>query len=336
MCVAPQLSSVAMTTTGEAAAPPGEGVARMSQEDFQVAVARALTAHETTLNLAKQQLELDLLLVDEGLKQEVVDALASAGPTAVKRVVAFKVVTGRLLADEIPGGRRLAGESDQHLADSILRFKPKQAKHDTPRDGKPWVWTLAPSFGATQNFREALADLAANGGNERLKVRRPQVFWGPAVRALAEGVLGKDVKGKGKGDKNDGKGKGKDGKGKGKKGKDKSKDKSRGKEKNEGKAKDAVPAAAFVPPTEPPPSTASTPTAEFGVSETAATENPSSGSGTQSYAALVAEDEASSLDAEMAHLKRESKDVPEAAAPLKKSNSPVVERRPTKAAGTRP
>ena len=207
-----------MTTTGEAAAPPGEGVARMSQEDFQVAVARALTAHETTLNLAKQQLELDLLLVDEGLKQEVVDALASAGPTAVKRVVAIKVVTGRLLADEIPGGRRLAGESDQHLADSILRFKPKQAKHDTPRDGKPWVWTLAPSFGATQNFREALADLAANGGNERLKVRRPQVFWGPAVRALAEGVLGKDVKGKGKGDKNDGKGKGKDGKGKGKKG----------------------------------------------------------------------------------------------------------------------
>ena len=159
-------NAAAPAAPAAAAAPEGFALSN----EFQQQVVRVLAAHETALNQVKQQLELDFLVYDEGLKQELVDVVADTTGNPPKRVAAFKVVVGRLLADEIPGARRLEAETNENLAAALLRFKPKK---DTPKDGFPWVWTLAPGVGVTQNFREAVSDLAAHGGNDRLKVRRP-------------------------------------------------------------------------------------------------------------------------------------------------------------------
>ena len=188
--------SVTTSATTVAGAAPVVPEALALSTEFQQQAVRALTAHETALNQMKANLELDFLVYDEGLKQELVDTAADNTGNTPKRVAAFKVVVARLLADEIPGARRLEAETNENLVAALLRFKPKK---DTPREGFPWVWTLAPGVGVTQNFREAVSDLAAHGGNERLKVRRPLQYWGLAVSALAQTVLGKDGKAKGKG-----------------------------------------------------------------------------------------------------------------------------------------
>ena len=60
-----------------------------------------------------------------------------------------------------------------------------------------------------------MADLVASGGNSRVQIRRPQQFWGPAVSALAQSVLGKEKGEKGTKGKDKGKGKGKKGKSRG-------------------------------------------------------------------------------------------------------------------------
>ena len=320
---------MALTGSSTANVPAAE----MPQAEFQAHVTRALTAHETAVNLAKQEVELDFLLGDEKLKQEMVDALAADSGSTPKRVVAFKVVTARLVADEVPGARRLAAESEQNLTDGILRFK---SRHFEPREGKPWVFSLAPGLGVTQNFREALADLAACGGNERLKVRRPLLHWGPAVSTLAQSVLGKD-KSK-KGGKEGSKGKGKGGKDKGKKGRGKGK----GKEKTAATNNAVPPAAAFVPPAAPPPtqtvpSGGSTPTLPAETAEpTVAASEPSSGSTAPpaTYASLAADDEANFLDAEMgvAGGKRDGDKALSAHVPFKKSSPSVERKAPAKAA----
>ena len=303
----------------------------LPNDEFQTQVARALTAHESSLNQLRQQLELDFLVYDAEVKQQLEDALASHVPTGgtPKRVSTFKLVLARLVADGVPGGRRLDSESKEHLTSSLLRFKPKKP---TPKNNYPWVFTLAPAVGATQNFREALADLAAHGGNDRVKVRKPLSNWGPAVSLLAERVLGKDVKGKGKD-----KGKEKDGKkGKGKGSKSKDGGRGKGKDKPAAFVRTAPPPAALVPPTGPPPlqtaarSGSSTPTLPEEPTEAALTGGPSASSGAaplQTYANLAAVDENAALDAEMDldRPKREAEG--STAVPFKKSNSPAAERK---------
>ena len=353
-------NAAANTSTGAppAAAPQATTRADPSQgmsAEFQQQVVRVLAAHETAVNQMKQQLELDFLVYDEGLKQELQGAMADNTGTGAtpKRVTAFRVVVSRLVLDDIRGGRRLEAESNENLAAALLRFKPKK---DTPRDGYPWVFTLAPGVGVTQNFREALADLAAHGGNERVKVRRPLPYWGPTVSALAQSVLGKDTKGKGKnkGGKDGKKGKGKGGKDKGGKGKGKDQPAGKGASRATAPPRFALPTDA--PPAGAPAATTTVPCASTTAAPVLATKAPTtpvlygtrvdgdevvplvssenSAGSTQTYASLVAADEAFTVDAEMAFEsgKRENTEAGEDQPGLKKSNSPVVERLGKKAA----
>ena len=284
----------------------------LSQQEFQVLATKAICAHETATKQAKAQLEVDFLLQDEGLKQEMADAMAAAVGND-KRVTAFKLVTTRLLADQIPGARRLSAESDEHLRDGLLRFKPQ---HVTAKEGKPWVWSLAPGHGITQNFREALADLVASGGNSRVQIRRPQQFWGPAVSALAQSVLGKEKGEKGTKGKDKGKGKGNKDKDKGQVvTKGKGKGRGRGQGHGKGKTVDVAPAAAFVVPAEAPPVLASS-------------------GASPSYAALAAADDDSMVSAEVGYesAKRDG-ELLEPPIPMKKSNSPAADRGATASSG---
>ena len=209
----------------------------MAASNQDVFVVRALLAHETNLNQVKQCVEVDFLLHDEGLKQSVLD---TADEGAGRRMKVFQLVTARLKADGVPGGTRLDSTSEEHLWDSLLRFK---SRFDLPKEGAPWKFTLALSMGASNNFREAIADLVASGGNDRIQIRRPQSFLGPAVAELASTVLGKSKAAKGKGK---GKAKGKEG-GKSKKGSEGQvqgkggKGGKGGRGKGKGKAKNQVP-----------------------------------------------------------------------------------------------
>ena len=196
------------------------------------------------------------------------------------------------------------------------------------------MWSLAPGHGITQNFREALADLVASGGNSRVQIRRQQQFWGPAVAALAQSVLGKEKGEKGKKGKDKGKGKGK-----GNKDKDKGQVETKGKGKGRGKAGghgkgktvDAPPAAAFVPPAEAPPGVNAVDV------DMDATPVLASSGASPSYAALAAADEGSMIDAEFGYesAKRDG-ELLEPPIPMKKSNSPAADRGATASSGSGP
>ena len=168
-------------------------------------------------------------------------------------------------------------------------------------------------------------------------MRRPQVHWGPAVRALAEGVLGKDTKGKGKGSGDKGKGKGQGGKGKGKG------DNSKGKGKNKKPSASTAATTAVPPPGALQPLTGAPPatTAQTGVAGEvrkegdkvvpASSDANSASSGIpqpQTYASLAVADEQSALDATMSVASGKREGEQEENPPVfKNSGSPVVERR---------
>ena len=183
--------------------------------EFKQQVVRALMAHDRELNDMKQATQIDLLLVDEKLKQDAFDLWQTTG-LPDKRVSVLRTIIQRCLDDQIPGGTRLNAESDVNLGNSLLRFRPRYP--ESTKAGSPWKISVTFSLAATRMFLEAFSDMIAHGGNERLKIRRPLSLPGRAVTELAQNVLGKDLKGKGKGKgSKDYSGKGKHkGKGKGK------------------------------------------------------------------------------------------------------------------------
>ncbi len=107
--------------------------------------------------------------------------------------------------------------TDEDLETALLRFRPV---HPTPLPNKLWRWTLALTTGTNQELKEAFADLAAEGGTERVLVRRPRRGQGPLARQVEakvfpDRVAEREAKGKGKkGGKGKGKGGGKKGAGK--------------------------------------------------------------------------------------------------------------------------
>ena len=210
----------------EAAAPAPQTTV-VETEKFQQLVVTTLLAHEIQLGEQKQALDVELLLWDEKLKDEVHTAWTDPNATGDKRVTVIQLIADRFVTDGVPGGKRLRAETKEHLADSVVRFRAKPFKE--PKEGKPWRFQLTPSLAQTDNFRSALSDLVASGGNDKVMVRRPQIRVGPAVSELAEKVLGKS-KGKGKSKLTDSKGSGKGGpKGKGKGGKNKGDKSGKGK-----------------------------------------------------------------------------------------------------------
>ena len=206
-----------------------------------------LVAHERNILNFRQQLELDILIQDEGLKVAVQTAVGEGEPR-LKRVRAFLAVCQALVPDGVPGVDRIVSASPQSVAESILRFKPAHAE---PRTGWQWKWTLALGPSATNRVRDGVADLAAHGGVAgKVLVRRPQLYLGPLVQELANQHLPQGGKGRGGGyhgghdgghleaAPGGGDEKGGWGRGKGKGGKKaKGKDKDKGKKGKDGKGK---------------------------------------------------------------------------------------------------
>ena len=173
-------------------------------------MSKLVLTHENEISQLKQQLQLDFLLVHADLKKAVLAAVEH-GPSVGKAVRAFKEVIAVLVADGVPGAARLRSASDQSLKELVLKFA---SPHKKPLEGKVWRWTLQLSTSASGPLREAVADVAAEGGSSRVLVRRPLSRPGPMALALEalvypERAANRENKGKAKG-----KG-GKEGKGKG-------------------------------------------------------------------------------------------------------------------------
>jgi hypothetical protein len=169
---------------------------------------RAALVHEWNIKELQQQTQLDLLVKDEGTKQEVLRALGDETSGEPRKVRCFRALVERLKADGVAGTTRLWDATASELKHADLRCK---SPHDFPVEGKVWKFQLALSVSAGGELREALSDLAASGGSERVLARHPQAYLGPVCEEIAERIgKGKGVKGK-KGGK-DGK-KGKPGKG---------------------------------------------------------------------------------------------------------------------------
>ena len=172
----------------------------------------ALWAHEREIREIKQQLETDVLIYDEQIKDRVYQALTGADHKQ-KRVAALKAVAGELIKDSLPGCNRICDASDKTLSHSVLRFS---SKHKSPALNKQWKFTLALGVSATREIKEAVGELAAHGGVQgRALLRRPLPVVGSLVQSLCENELppgkGPKAKGKGKGkDKDKGKGKNQD------------------------------------------------------------------------------------------------------------------------------
>ena len=219
--------------------------------DFHTAslMGRVLVAHERDIAEQKAQNEVDFLITDEELKDQIWWCLdgkgKGKGSGKAKKMAALDLVLKNLNDSEVSGSRRLLGTSDRTLEESVLKFRPK---HNEPRPGWTWKFTLSLSFTATGPVRDAFADLAATGGSDKVQIRRPLQQLGPLVQEVAEtfgipGNKGKDSGGKGKGS-----GKGKDWHAKGKdkgrpaKGKDR---KGKSQDQGKGPGKDAWGGAAF-------------------------------------------------------------------------------------------
>ena len=138
-------------------------------------------AHERDIKQAKQAFELDFIIKDDEVKQKAATAADNGEPKG-KGIRAFKALISWLKSKGVTGCNRLSGESEHDLRASILRFKPT---HSTYRTGKPWKFTLALGLGASPLVREAVAALAATGGNAEVLVRRPLLEGGPLVQELA-------------------------------------------------------------------------------------------------------------------------------------------------------
>ena len=168
-------------------------------------------AQETQIGLLRQQLELDFLLDSSAVKRAVQRALADGEPRG-KGLRAFQAVLAALREGEAAGTGRLESAGEQALKDLVLRFS---SRFPTPMEGRTWKFTLAVSPSASLDLRGAVADLAAGGGTEGVKVRRPQMRLGRMAMELMaivdpERHAAQLDKGKGKGrGKAAGKGKGK-------------------------------------------------------------------------------------------------------------------------------
>ena len=199
--------------------------------------ARVLVTHERELRQIKQQLETDFIVKNEECKLAMSTAMAD-GEHKGKGVRAFKALIGWLEAQavRVAGCTRLCEASAETLTESILRFKPQFA---TPRDGKPWKFTLVLGVAATPLVREAVADISASGGNDQVLVRRPLLDGGALSQQVSDWFIPARDEGKGK-DKDKGKGKDqKKGRGRGRgQGQGTDKKAGKGKDKDKGKGKD--------------------------------------------------------------------------------------------------
>ena len=169
-------------------------------------IARLALAHEREIRELRQAQDVDFVLVSTEAKRGVQRAVVEAEPGPGVRTVAFRATLAALSSDGgdsgPPGTGRLSAASDKDLLELLLRFRPR---HKEPIADRPWAWTATLALTARPTLREALADLAASGGNEAVLLRRPQIRMGPLATALAN-VVYPDGKGGGKGT---GKGKGK-------------------------------------------------------------------------------------------------------------------------------
>jgi hypothetical protein len=175
------------------------------------AVADLALAVDDGLSDLRSQIELEVIVVDPQLKTEIQRVLRLEGDVP-PRVRAFRVVADHLKSARVGGGTRLSEADNSALANLLLRFAPVFRE---PVEEKPWRFTLklAPSAGA--DLREAVADLARDGGSEKLLVRRPRRGPGPKARRVEElcfpaRAQARTEKGKGKGRKGKGRGSGQD------------------------------------------------------------------------------------------------------------------------------
>lgn len=200
------------------------------------AVADLALATDAGLTDVRAQLEHEVLVVDPGLQAELTRALALQGDAA-PRARCFRLLAAHWHAQGVPGGGRFQEATTKDLEALLLRFAPV---FRDPKEGKPWRWSLKLATSASGVLREAVADLAANGGTDKAFVRRPRRGLGPKARRVEELLFPdraqtRQEKGKGKGGKGKGRGKGKKG-GKG------------GKNDGDEGGTPAAPAAAAAPP----------------------------------------------------------------------------------------
>jgi hypothetical protein len=186
-------------------------MAAPTREDV-LALADLALAQETTLNALRAQLELDIVVFDEGLKGRIHDELKKLGEVP-PRVRAFKLVVQHWLSKGTAGSTRLSEAKDADLGALLLRFRPL---FRDPAPGKPWRFTLAIGQGAGKHEREAIADLANAGGSQEVLVRRPRQGLGKKAqdvekRFFPERAEERERKGKSKGKGRGGKGKGRGG-----------------------------------------------------------------------------------------------------------------------------